>query len=107
MIFVTPQDADNRFVIYLKTTTCKVQYGMEGLQFEAVLPRINIMKDFFINYGIKQVEIRENFKKNCIGLKGDLNPGHKRWDEFSPFRETFRKAKMHSKETKKDFSITL
>ena len=55
----------------------------------------------------KQIEIRENFKKNCTGLKGDLNPGHKRWDEFSPFRETFRKAKMHSRETKKDFSITL
>lgn len=60
MIFVTPQDTDNRFVIYLKTNTCKVQYGPEGLQFQAALPRINIMKDFFINYGIKQVEVREN-----------------------------------------------
>lgn len=60
MIFVTPQDADNRFVIYLKTDICKVQYNAEGLQFKSILSRINIMKDFFINYGIKQVEVREN-----------------------------------------------
>lgn len=55
----------------------------------------------------KQKQTRENFKKKCTGLKGDLNPAHKRWDEFSPFRETLRKAKMHSRQTNKEFSLTL
>lgn len=60
MIFVTPSDTDNRFVIYLKTTTCKVQYSKEGLQFQAPLSKVLVMKDFFINYGIKEVEVKEN-----------------------------------------------
>lgn len=55
----------------------------------------------------KQKQNRENFKKNCTKLKGDLNSGHKKWDEFSPFRETLRKAKMHAKQANREFSITL
>lgn len=63
MIFVTPSETNNRFVIYLKTTTCKVQYNREGIIFQSNLSRINVMKDFFINYGINQVEVRENDKE--------------------------------------------
>ena len=54
----------------------------------------------------KQKQTREKFIKNCVGLKGDLNPSHKRLDEFSQFKETFRRAKMHAK-NKKEFTITL
>jgi len=54
-----------------------------------------------------QKKARENFVKNFSFLKGDENPAHQRLDEFSPFRETLRKAKMHSKQTNKEFSLTL
>lgn len=60
MIFVTPQDADNRFVIYLKTKTCKIQYNNNTLVFEASLPRICIMRDFLLNYGVLSIEMQEN-----------------------------------------------
>lgn len=60
MIFVTPKDTDNRFVIYLKTKTCKIQYINNTLYFEATLPRICIMRDFLLNYGIDNIEMQEN-----------------------------------------------
>jgi hypothetical protein len=54
----------------------------------------------------KENNVRENFKKYA-GTKGDLNPSHKKIDEYSIFRETFRKAKMHAKQHNREFSITL
>lgn len=60
MLFVTPKDQDNRFVIYVKTSTCKIKYNKEGLIFESSLIKINIMKDFLLNYGIKDIEVRES-----------------------------------------------
>lgn len=59
MIFVTPQDQDNRFVIYLKTSTCKLLHDSDGLHFESVPSKIAIMKDFLVNYGVKNIEIRD------------------------------------------------
>lgn len=59
MIFITPQDADNRFVVYMNTTMCKVFYDKEGLCFESSPAKIEIMKDFFINYGVKDIEVKE------------------------------------------------
>lgn len=57
----------------------------------------------------RQKENRKNFVKNNTGLPEDLNPSHKRIDEFSKFKETFRRAKMHAKQSKnqKEFTITL
>ena len=60
MIFITPQDADNRFVVYLNTSICKVFYNKDGLQFDSSLSKIHIMKDFLLNYGVKDIEVREN-----------------------------------------------
>lgn len=59
MIFITPEDTDNRFVIYLHTNVCKIFYNKEGLIFESTPPKMEIIKDFFINYGIKDIEVRE------------------------------------------------
>lgn len=59
MIFITPQDADNRFVIFLNTKTCKVFYNKEGLYFESSPSRIEIIKDFLINYGVRDIEVKE------------------------------------------------
>lgn len=59
MIFITPENTDNRFVVYLHTTVCKLFYTKEGLAFETSLPKVEIIKDFFINYGVKDIEIRE------------------------------------------------
>lgn len=71
MIFVTPSEADNRFVIYLKTTTCKVQYCEGVLQFEAALSRIHVMKDFFLNYKLNKLEVRENGKDGQLLVHDD------------------------------------
>ena len=59
MIFITPENTDNRFVVYLHTTVCRLFYTKEGLSFETSLSKIDIIKDFFINYGVKDIEIRE------------------------------------------------
>jgi len=59
MIFITPEDTDNRFVVYLHTTVCKLFYTNEGLSFETSTSKIDIIKDFFINYGVKDIEVRE------------------------------------------------
>ena len=59
MIFVTPQDTDNRFVIYMNTSVCKVFYNRDGLCFESSPAKIEIMKDFFMNYGVKDIEIKD------------------------------------------------
>lgn len=71
MIFVTPSEADNRFVIYLKTNTCKVQYCEGVLQFEAMLSRIQVMKDFFLNYGLDKLEVRENGRDGQLRIHDD------------------------------------
>ena len=60
MIFITPHDADNRFVIFLNTKICKVFYNKEGLYFESSPSRIEIIKDFLINYGIRDIEVKEH-----------------------------------------------
>lgn len=60
MIFVTPQDQDNRFVIYLKTSTCKLLHDSDGLHFESTPSKIAVMKDFLVNYGVKNIEIRDD-----------------------------------------------
>lgn len=56
-----------------------------------------------------KLKVRKNFIKNFTNLTGDKNPSIKRLDEFSPFRETFRRAKRHAKDgkNKKEFTITL
>lgn len=59
MLFITPADTDNRFVVYLKTNICRLFYNKEGLQFESSPSKIEIMKDFFLNYGVKDIEIRQ------------------------------------------------
>ena len=60
MIFITPENPDNRFVMYLHTNICKLFYTKEGLSFETSNSRVEIIKDFFINYGVKDIEIRES-----------------------------------------------
>ena len=60
MIFVTPNDTDNRFVVYLKTSVCKVFYDINGLYLSSSLNKIGIIKDFFMNYGIRDIEVQEN-----------------------------------------------
>lgn len=60
MIFVTPSEADNRFVIYLKTSICKLLHSSDGLHFESTPSKIAVMKDFLVNYGVKNVEIRDD-----------------------------------------------
>lgn len=60
MIFVTPQDTDNRFVIYLRTNVCKLFYNKEGFHFESSPSKIEIMKDFLINYGVRDIEVKSN-----------------------------------------------
>ena len=60
MIFVTPNDTDNRFVVYLKTSVCSIFYDNNGLYFVSTLSKVNIIKDFFINYGIQEIEVQEN-----------------------------------------------
>lgn len=60
VIFVTPRNEDDRFVIYLKTSVCKVIFNStEGLFFEGPVSKLVTMKDFFINFGVQQLEIRE------------------------------------------------
>lgn len=60
MIFVTPQDTDNRFVIYLKTNVCKLFYDKGGFHFESSPSKIEIMKDFLINYGVRDIEVKSS-----------------------------------------------
>lgn len=60
IVFVTPRSEDDRFVIYLKTSVCRVMFNSkDGLYFESSLDKLATMKDFFLNFSIKQMEIRE------------------------------------------------
>ena len=61
------------------------------------------------NVSIKQKEARKNFVKNFTGLKGNDNFSHKRSenDIYAPFKELFRRAKMHSKQKNSECLITL
>lgn len=68
VIFVTPRNEDDRFVIYLKTSVCKVIFNsQDGLYFEGPISKLVTMKDFFINFGVQQLEIRE-YKDNTGAL---------------------------------------
>lgn len=58
LIYVTTLNED-RFVLYLKTSVCQVVYTGTELRFESNLDKLSTMKDFLINFGIRQVELRE------------------------------------------------
>lgn len=57
----------------------------------------------------KELKARNLFKQNYTSLKGNSNPSHKRLDNYSIFKETYRRAKKHSKQRKthNEFEITL
>lgn len=65
LIFVTTT-AEDRFVIYLKTHVCQIFYTGEELRFESTINRIETMKDFLLNFGINQIEVRQ-YKDNVNG----------------------------------------
>lgn len=58
MIFVTTK-AEDRFVIFLKTNVCQVVYDNKELSFESTLDKLVTMKDFLLNFGVNQIELRE------------------------------------------------
>ena len=66
LVFVTTS-ADSRFVIYLKTSICQVIYSDKELSFESTLDKLVTMKDFLLNFGINQIELRENKSGNGRG----------------------------------------
>lgn len=66
LIFVTTA-AEDRFVIYLKTHVCQLFYTGGELRFESSIDRIETMKDFLLNFGINQVEVRQ-YKDSTKGV---------------------------------------
>lgn len=66
LVFVTTS-ADSRFVIYLKTNICQIIYSDKELSFESTLDKLVTMKDFLLNFGINQIELRENKSGNGRG----------------------------------------
>ena len=70
MIFITPRDTDNRFVLYLNTKICKVFYNQDGLYLESSPSKVEIIRDFLINYGVTDIEIKE-FSDRCQILVHD------------------------------------
>lgn len=71
MIFVTPRDTDNRFVIYLKTSVCRILQDKEGIHFESAPSKIEVLKEFMLNYGVGKVEVRETGKTNQLLIHDD------------------------------------
>lgn len=58
LIFITTQNED-RFVIYLKTTVCQVIYSNKEIRFESTVEKLETMKDFLLNFGVRQIELRD------------------------------------------------
>ena len=74
LVFVTTS-SDNRFVIYLKTNVCQVIYSDKELSFKSTLDKLVTMKDFLLNFGINQIELRENNSgdgRGALVIKDDL-----------------------------------
>lgn len=71
LIFVTTKDED-RFVLYLKTSVCKVFYSNKELTFESARDKLETMKDFLLNFGVREVELREYENKFVLVIKDDL-----------------------------------
>ena len=73
LVFVTTS-AEDRFVIFLKTNVCQVVYNKRELRFESTIDKLGTMKDFLLNFGVNQIELREYSSpgKGAIIIKDDV-----------------------------------
>lgn len=78
---------------------------LNRLNFCSIACALSYRNKYNLSEKSKQNQI--NFKKNYTGIIGENNPSSKKYKDTLPFRETFRKAKMHSKEKNREFTITI
>jgi len=73
LIFVTTQSED-RFVIYLKTAVCQVIYSNKEIRFESTAEKLETMKDFLLNFGVRQIELRDYNEpgRSALVIKDDV-----------------------------------
>ena len=73
LVYVTTQNED-RFVIYLKTIVCQVMYSNKELRFESTVEKLETMKDFLLNFGVRQIELRDYNEpgKGALVIRDDV-----------------------------------
>lgn len=58
LILITTKEEEN-FALYLKTDVCRLIYTGTEFRFESMLDKLITLKDFLINFGIQEIELRD------------------------------------------------
>lgn len=61
MLILTTTKGGENFALYLKTDVCHLIYTGKEFRFESALDKLITLKDFMINFGIQEIELR-NYK---------------------------------------------